>query len=171
MNYEFAERIKDRLLANPKKLFMHRWIAQISPEMLNDLKKSRQLSDRTALECGTVGCIAGHCCFEARKPDARGWEVAVFARNELGISSAEAMMLFFFHEPSQIYRLLQYFGSNPYADLTYSLKNTAPGTIPYAQICAAAIDRCIERHRSGEAQRHDQGLSREAKSWFNRLYQ
>lgn len=160
MNIAFANRIKARILADPRSLWMDKWMLDLTQDRKRREEHEGHLQERSPLACGTVGCIAGHCAFEKYGREAltvdRPKHIETEAAELLGISPTEAKLLFMFNFRDILPGVSFWkdkwapYG-DPYAALRDRLKMETPGTPDYAQVCADAIDLCIVRHLNGEA--------------------
>ncbi len=142
MNVDFALKVRQRILSQYQSLWMDLFLSELTEAEKKAKEKYGALPPRSPLACGTVGCIAGHCSMEAHRGMSMQQLMKIDPEHEapglLGLNRAEANRLFYFFmcEPG-----------TPYHHLKVMLDKQIAGTLGYAQVCAAALDLCIERNR------------------------
>lgn len=122
MNVELLKKVQSTILEEPKRLNMDRWwdTQESTVQLLCGGKEHMP-------PCGTIGCIAGWATHLAGKDS--DWP-NLQAMDVLGLEYFQGEALF-------------YPGNWPF-DLQNELQQLKPGTLPYAQVVAKAIDRFIE---------------------------
>jgi hypothetical protein len=119
INVELLRRVKKHILAEPKRMWMNKWLIQ-NRDTLEDL-------DLKIPDCGTVGCISGWGAFLVEGPGA-----ATYMRMDL-----------FGLNDDQAYRLFVPGGWPP--EFRTRLNKLKPQGRAYAQTVADYIDYFIKR--------------------------
>jgi hypothetical protein len=142
MNTELLLKVKEEILAEPRKLHMDTWLWDARDFLEVD---GEGVPEERMPPCKTVGCIAGWAVAvsDPRPPsevaeDARfsfGFDAAKRAQSLLGLKSRKL-----FHHDEEAAA-----GSGGYwpEEFTARLKKEAPGTPGYARVVADVIDDLI----------------------------
>lgn len=141
MNRELLIRVRDQILAEPKKCDMSTWETRSGPTRIAGMLLGK------GRDCGTARCIAGWT-IQLSSGDVHGIDGndAVFAAamELLGITKEDAKPLFYLHEHTAT-------GGTKYEKIGRKLAAFPSGSKEYAKIVAEAIDLCLADYPAVDA--------------------
>ena len=88
MNTELLLKVKQHILAEPKRLDMEKWCKKLTPEEIQSLPNEYP-------QCGTIACIAGWTCVLGSSGAKFGGEVMYTAEELLNIPMHASYKLFY----------------------------------------------------------------------------
>lgn len=110
MNVQLLERVRDHILAKPRRLAMGRWVQQRSitgPTYISDNGRPAKYA-----ECGTAACIAGWTCVLTENGLNSYNDIGSRATDLLGLTDLQNYRLFYTGSWPERYRKAYYKATN-----------------------------------------------------------